>query len=273
MALDEGARFRSRVSLYMHPLGGRPILWHVLGALAGVSPRPERIVVVHHPGAAIALPEAQPVALALRTDDPDRPGEALRAVMSEAYAAEERVMMVYGAVPLVSAASLQRALAASGDRAAALRGSAPDEGPIAVAGDARSLPPLDSWRALSAAEVRASGRAEGIHVHDRASLADAGVALRDRIVRQHQDNGVTFLLPASVWLDCDVVIGEDSVIYPGVVLEGRTEIGAECVIGPYSHIIEATIGRGVELKGWNYIARTSIRNQAVLEPHVRRGFE
>jgi hypothetical protein len=45
------------------------------------------------------------------------------------------------------------------------------------------------------------------------------------------------------------------------------------VIGPHSRIMEATIGRGVELKGWNYVARTTIRNQAVLEPYVRRGFD
>jgi len=37
--------------------------------------------------------------------------------------------------------------------------------------------------------------------------------------------------------------------------------------------VDASIGRGAELKGWNYVARTSIRNHAVLEPYVRRGFD
>jgi bifunctional UDP-N-acetylglucosamine pyrophosphorylase/glucosamine-1-phosphate N-acetyltransferase len=76
-----------------------------------------------------------------------------------------------------------------------------------------------------------------------------------------------------VWLDCEVAIGEDTVVYPGVVIEGRTDIGSECVVGPHCRIIEASIGRGAELKGWNFIARTSIRNHAVLEPYVRRGFD
>jgi bifunctional UDP-N-acetylglucosamine pyrophosphorylase/glucosamine-1-phosphate N-acetyltransferase len=86
-------------------------------------------------------------------------------------------------------------------------------------------------------------------------------------------DGVTFRNPATVVVDSTVSIGADTVVYPGAVLEGRTEIGRECVIGPYSRIVESTIGRGVELKGWNYVTRTTIRNHAVLEPHVRRGFD
>ena len=59
----------------------------------------------------------------------------------------------------------------------------------------------------------------------------------------------------------------------GTVIEGATDIGSECVIGPYSRIVESRIGRGAELKGWNYVARTTIRNRAILEPYVRRGFD
>ena len=108
---------------------------------------------------------------------------------------------------------------------------------------------------------------------DRHALAEAGVAVRDRLVRQHQARGVSFLLPSTVWMDVDVRIGADTVIYPGVVLEGSTTIGSECVIGPYSRIVEASVGRGVELAGWNSVVRTNVRNQAVLEPFARRGGE
>jgi bifunctional UDP-N-acetylglucosamine pyrophosphorylase / glucosamine-1-phosphate N-acetyltransferase len=97
--------------------------------------------------------------------------------------------------------------------------------------------------------------------------------MRDRLVREHEANGVSFVRPATTWSDADVRIGPDTVIYPGTVIEGATDIGAECVIGPYSRIVESRIGRGAELKGWNYVARTTIRNRAVLEPYVRRGFD
>jgi bifunctional UDP-N-acetylglucosamine pyrophosphorylase/glucosamine-1-phosphate N-acetyltransferase len=87
------------------------------------------------------------------------------------------------------------------------------------------------------------------------------------------EGGVTFLLPQSVLVDVDVGIGRDTIIYPGVVLEGRTTIGAETVVGPCCRIVNSWVGSGVELKGFNYLSHTSIRNRAILEPHVRRGFD
>ncbi len=91
--------------------------------------------------------------------------------------------------------------------------------------------------------------------------------------RALMEGGASFLLPDSVWVDVDVRIGRDSVVYPGVVLEGQTTIGVETVIGPGCRIIDSWVGSGVELKGWNYVAHTSVRNRAILEPYVRRGFD
>ncbi|HWV55985.1 MAG TPA: hypothetical protein VNZ57_00815, partial [Longimicrobiales bacterium] len=108
---------------------------------------------------------------------------------------------------------------------------------------------------------------------DRAALARASVMIRDRIVRRHMAAGVSFLLPDTVYVDVEVVIGRDTVIYPGVVLEGETQIGAETVVGPGCRVIDSRVGNGVELKGWNYLVGTTIRNRAVLEPYVRRGFD
>ena len=71
----------------------------------------------------------------------------------------------------------------------------------------------------------------------------------------------------------NVRIGRDSIIYPSVTIEGQSTVGAETVIGPGCRIIDSWIGSGVELKGWNYIAHTSVRNRAILEPYVRRGFD
>jgi bifunctional UDP-N-acetylglucosamine pyrophosphorylase / glucosamine-1-phosphate N-acetyltransferase len=86
------------------------------------------------------------------------------------------------------------------------------------------------------------------------------------------EGGTTFLLPESVMVDVDVRIGRDTIVYPSVVLEGQTTIGDETVIGPGCRVIDSWIGSGVELKGWNYVAHTSVRNRAILEPYVRRGF-
>ena len=64
-ALEEGGSFRSRVSLYMHPLAGRPILWHVLGVYGEVSPRAEHAVVVHREESALMVPEGPGIATTL----------------------------------------------------------------------------------------------------------------------------------------------------------------------------------------------------------------
>jgi hypothetical protein len=114
---------------------------------------------------------------------------------------------------------------------------------------------------------------EAVVVHDRCTLARATRLIRDRIIERQMANGVTFLIPESVIVDVDVQIGRDTVVYPGVVLEGQTVVGQETVLGPGCRVIDSWIGSGVELKGWNFVSRSSIRNRAILEPYVRRGFD
>ena len=46
------------------------------------------------------------------------------------------------------------------------------------------------------------------------------------------DAGVTIMDPASTFIEASVKIGRDTVIYPYTWLEGTTEIGEDCEIGP-----------------------------------------
>jgi bifunctional UDP-N-acetylglucosamine pyrophosphorylase/glucosamine-1-phosphate N-acetyltransferase len=48
----------------------------------------------------------------------------------------------------------------------------------------------------------------------------------------HTDRGVTFLDPATAHIGPNVLIGPDTTILPGVILEGQTVIGTDCEIGP-----------------------------------------
>ena len=107
----------------------------------------------------------------------------------------------------------------------------------------------------------------------REGLARASSTIRDRLVRRLMEGGVTFLLPEAVMVDVDVQIGRDTVVYPWCVLEGKTTIGEETVIGPCCRVDSCWIGSGVELKGFNYLSHTSLRPRAILEPYVRRGFD
>ena len=73
----------------------------------------------------------------------------------------------------------------------------------------------------------------------------AGRALRSRInERLMKDCGVTMIDPSATYIDADVEVGPDTVIYPGVILEGKTKIGAGCTLYQGSRIADSTIGDG-----------------------------
>jgi bifunctional N-acetylglucosamine-1-phosphate-uridyltransferase/glucosamine-1-phosphate-acetyltransferase GlmU-like protein len=268
-ALDATEQFRSRVTVYSHPLAGRPIVWHVVSALAQASPPPQRILVLHHDSSPPAVTNDVP-GVDYRTVRHGDEARALRAAVTTMGL----TLLVDGACPLLSPSTHGRLLRAAEGGLAAL-GSSEDHATIgAAAGEGPALASAEDPRhPLGAARVTPTEPAELWRVVDRHSLALAAGAMRDRIVRQHERAGATFLLPDTCLVDVDVEIAADSVIYPGVVLEGATRIGAECVIGPYSRVVESRVGRGAELKGWNYVSRTTVRNHAVLEAYERRGVD
>lgn len=265
-------RLHSRVPTYLHPLAGRSLAWHGLRALAAVEAAASRL-------ALLSASELDRAAIH------DLPAEIVHVDAGSWWAAVEpclgsgadRVLIVDAA-----AATLADSLASLLNGPAGRALVSPDSEPLALWLDAADAAErarggvggADTLHALAAGlETVVASPDESIVVRDRVSLARAARVIRDRIVRSHMEQGVSFLLPESVLVDVDVRIGPDTVIYPGVVLEGGTTIGAETVVGPGCRIIDSWIGSGVELKGWNYIVGTNIRNRAVLEPYVRRGFD
>jgi bifunctional UDP-N-acetylglucosamine pyrophosphorylase/glucosamine-1-phosphate N-acetyltransferase len=86
--------------------------------------------------------------------------------------------------------------------------------------------------------------AEVIGVNSKVELAEAGRALRERILLRHMLAGVTVADPATTYADLDVVIGRDTVVEPNTHLRGATEIGRGCVIGPNAVISDCRIGDG-----------------------------
>ena len=95
----------------------------------------------------------------------------------------------------------------------------------------------------------AAYRTDDVHaaqgVNTRKDLMDVERIARRRILEQHALNGVSFPNPGSVTVDVHVEIGEDTVIEPGCVLRGSTQIGSGCTIGPNSTLIDAELGDNV----------------------------
>ncbi|NLZ53350.1 MAG: bifunctional UDP-N-acetylglucosamine diphosphorylase/glucosamine-1-phosphate N-acetyltransferase GlmU [Thermoanaerobacteraceae bacterium] len=70
-------------------------------------------------------------------------------------------------------------------------------------------------------------------INDRRQLAQVQKLMQQKIIEGWMEQGVTFINPDTCMVDYSVQIGRDSVIYPGVLLEGKTQIGRGCtIIGP-----------------------------------------
>jgi bifunctional UDP-N-acetylglucosamine pyrophosphorylase/glucosamine-1-phosphate N-acetyltransferase len=89
---------------------------------------------------------------------------------------------------------------------------------------------------------------EAIGINDRIALAEAELAMRMRIVREHMLNGVTIIDPSHTYIEKEVVIGADTVIYPGTVLKGATTIGEDCRLGPNCELTDSVIGDAVYIR-------------------------
>lgn len=83
-------------------------------------------------------------------------------------------------------------------------------------------------------------------INSREQLANAEKILRQRKNKQLMAQGVTLMDPATTYIDYDVEIGQDTVIYPSTWIEGNSKIGGNCKIGPNSHLNNVVIGDNVE---------------------------
>ena len=101
-------------------------------------------------------------------------------------------------------------------------------------------------------------------VNNRLQLSQVEEVQRRRIREHWMLAGVTMPDPASVYIDADVKIGQDTVILPNTMILGRSEIGEDCQIGPSSIIRDSKIGNHCR-------ATASMLEEAVMEDSVDIG--
>ncbi|MEG1284427.1 MAG: bifunctional UDP-N-acetylglucosamine diphosphorylase/glucosamine-1-phosphate N-acetyltransferase GlmU [Romboutsia sp.] len=113
-------------------------------------------------------------------------------------------------------------------------------------------------------------------VNSRVELSKAEEIMRRRINEFHMVNGVTIIDTNSTYIESDVKIGNDTVIYPGVMLKGSTEIGYECIIGMNSSITNSIIGNSTGVENSTIVdskvgKNTSVGPYAYLRPKSNIG--
>ncbi|RQD74670.1 MAG: bifunctional UDP-N-acetylglucosamine diphosphorylase/glucosamine-1-phosphate N-acetyltransferase GlmU [Candidatus Syntrophonatronum acetioxidans] len=97
-------------------------------------------------------------------------------------------------------------------------------------------------------------------INTMVQLAQAAELMRKRINEGLMMEGVKILDPSSTYIDCEVQVGRDTVIYPQTIMEGETQVGEECVIGPQSRLVNALLGDKVVFQ-----------NSVILESRVEEG--
>jgi bifunctional UDP-N-acetylglucosamine pyrophosphorylase / glucosamine-1-phosphate N-acetyltransferase len=108
-------------------------------------------------------------------------------------------------------------------------------------------------------------------INSRTELAEVSRVVRQKKNEELMAAGVTLVDPAATYIDPDVEIGADTVIHPGVIIEGRTRVGAACEIQAHVTIVDTEIGDNVTIKSFSFITGSRIDAGASVGPfaHLR----
>ncbi|MFN2382629.1 MAG: NTP transferase domain-containing protein [Gemmatimonadota bacterium] len=328
LAAGQGTRMHSALVKVLHPLAGRQMIRHVIGAVHGMGA--DRIICVigfQADRVQDALSAVPGIEFALQTEQLGT-GHALQCAAPQLTDFAGAVLVCCGDTPLLTTTTLQALVGAHRAHGgpATLLTAALDEpagygrvvtdaaGRVARIVEERDADPatrtirvintgvycFDWKRVMPLLDRLAPDNSQGeryltdlmalladagtpgfavaledpqelLGINDRAQLAAAEAILRGRIRRRLMQQGVTFVAPETTWVDAGVEIGPDTVIYPGVLIEGATSIGRESVIGPFSRIVDSHLGPGVELMGWNALTGTTVAGGSIVQPYVRQG--
>lgn len=115
--------------------------------------------------------------------------------------------------------------------------------------------------------VSAEDYRETLGINSRMQLAEAEGIVRRRKLAQLMENGVTIMDPASTFIDAQVEIGADTIIYPFTWIEGQSSIGANCLIGPNTRLTNTTVGDETTIH-FSYAHDCAVGNKVNLGPYV-----
>lgn len=105
--------------------------------------------------------------------------------------------------------------------------------------------------------------------NNREELSYLNRILQQRINRFYMLSGVTILNPESVVIGLDVSIGQDTIIYPDVLITGSTRIGSNSIIEKGVVILDSDISDCVHIRPYCHIEKAHIKRGAIIGPFAR----
>lgn len=120
---------------------------------------------------------------------------------------------------------------------------------------------------LTVGNIIVNDYSEILGINSRLDLTDASRKVYQKTLQDLMLQGVTIVDPNSTFVERGVKIGQDTIIYPFTIIEKDTKIESGCLIGPYSHLIDADIGKGVRV--WASIIESStVKEGANIGPYA-----
>jgi bifunctional UDP-N-acetylglucosamine pyrophosphorylase/glucosamine-1-phosphate N-acetyltransferase len=121
-------------------------------------------------------------------------------------------------------------------------------------------------RPVGAVVVENAGEIRGVNT--LSELAEVSTSMRQKKNEELMAAGVTIIDPATTYIDPDVMIGSDTVVHPGVVIQGQTRIGAACEIQAYVRLVDSELADNVTILNFCVVTGARIAAGTVIGPFV-----
>jgi bifunctional UDP-N-acetylglucosamine pyrophosphorylase/glucosamine-1-phosphate N-acetyltransferase len=111
---------------------------------------------------------------------------------------------------------------------------------------------------------------ETIGVNDRVALAEAELIMKRRINEHWMRQGVTIIDSNNTYISTEALIGQDTVLLPGTIIQGATSIGGNCLVGPHSEVKDSRIGNNTQIKQ-SVVYNSEVGDNVTIGPfaHIR----
>ncbi|HEY2904663.1 MAG TPA: bifunctional UDP-N-acetylglucosamine diphosphorylase/glucosamine-1-phosphate N-acetyltransferase GlmU [Vicinamibacterales bacterium] len=120
---------------------------------------------------------------------------------------------------------------------------------------------VDTFTVGNADEIRG--------INSRSELAEMSRTMRPQKNSELMALGVTIEDPATAYIGRDVQIGADTIIHPGVTIDGATTIGAGSEVHSGVRIVSSTIGDRVVILDHCVITDSTVASGAIVGPFAR----
>jgi bifunctional UDP-N-acetylglucosamine pyrophosphorylase/glucosamine-1-phosphate N-acetyltransferase len=136
-----------------------------------------------------------------------------------------------------------------------------------------ALVPMYRRQRLTVGTVTADDPNEIRGINSQTELAEVSAIVRQSKNEELMAAGVTLEDPSTTYIDDDVTVGADTVIRPGVRLEGRTTVGARCELQSWVRVVDSTIADDVTVRNCCVISESQLESGTSVGPfaHLRPG--